>query len=172
MSNHNKKTAKACKKTKGYKQKPNPYSNFTALQELFASPVNPIDISFRDVYKEALAKALQEMSTEGVNNREAWKLLGDIVNLMQTFVIAEICEDSEALLNDATQIMFTVGKHFKLSGSMCFSVDQASIIGGVIEDFHTVVEQISHRLLISCYRTTRARIAGVKSGQGFEVVNL
>ena len=80
--------------------------HYTLLDELAASPTQPMTIQKRTYQLTKLWAALASIESGPAPTADDWRLCSDSVNLMETLVREmKVCEDACGLLTDATEAL-------------------------------------------------------------------
>lgn len=108
----------------------------TLLDELSASPVNPIGDKDRISQLTRMWDSLASIETQPNPTTDDWRILSDAVNLIETLVTMGEVQDDSGLLMDA-----------------------------VTEDYSYVLERLPARTMIRCHRATEKRITDILTGK-------
>lgn len=144
-------------------------SLFSSLEEMLASPIFPMpESAFNEISLQIYA-ALADF--DGDASISSWNLLVDTVNVMETFVLAGVCEDNENLIADAIRDLEEVGRGYLNTFQWSFPSEKRQSVKSVVLDFLEIAKAVPYRTFIQCHRLTRERIIEQKR-KGAEVVTI
>lgn len=153
-----------------------PPPTYTLLDEMTASPTQPMRKDRRVHQLTVMWEGLQAIETAPAPNTDHWRVCSDAVNMMETMVEMGVIEDSSGLLRDAVGGLALAGKRAMRGEPIRLDGPGIRAVRAVLEDYATVIETLSERSMVRCHRRTERRIreilAGRKQQHDIEVVNL
>jgi mRNA-degrading endonuclease YafQ of YafQ-DinJ toxin-antitoxin module len=155
-------TKKAGKKRPA--QRPKHYS---MLDELMASPTEPLPQEYRRHQLTRMYEGLAAMEKAPSPTTDDWRVVSDAVNLMETLIeTMKVCEDSSGLLQDATRGLALAGRRHKREGKP-IRLDGPSIQAAraILEDYAALLDVLPARTMYRCHRLTERRRHEMLSGK-------
>jgi hypothetical protein len=149
------------------KRKPaRPPMHYTIIDEMMASPVDPLPVKFRTHQLTRMYQGLHAMESSPSPTPDDWRVVSDAVNLMETLVVEmKICEDKSGLLMDAITALAEAGKR-NVAGN-AIRLDGAGIqaVRSVLSDYAELITMLPARIMIRCHRMTEMRIRKILNGE-------
>ena len=164
---------------------PHPKLVYTLMDELTASPSQPMPERNRTHQLRRMADALHELMHAPQPGTNAWRVVSDAVNLLETLVqhgeapikdasgkvIASHwrdCDgdaleirDSSGLLLDAITAMTKAGQRMFDGQPLRLDGPGITAVRAVLEDYQAALEALPHRTMVRCHRATEKRIREV-----------
>jgi len=140
--------------------------HYTILDELMASPTEPLPLEYRTHQLTRMYEGLAAMEKGASPTTDDWRVVSDAVNLMETLIEAmKVCEDTSGLLMDAITAMAMAGKR-NLAGA-AIRLDGAGIqaVRAILEDYAALLDVLSARTMIRCHRLTEKRLHDLLDGK-------
>jgi len=140
--------------------------HYTILDELMASPTEPLPLEYRTHQLTRMYEGLAAMEKGVSPTTDDWRVVSDAVNLMETLIEAmKVCEDTSGLLMDAITAMAMAGKR-NLAGA-AIRLDGAGIqaVRAILEDYAALLDVLSARTMIRCHRLTEKRLHDLLDGK-------
>ena len=144
------------------------FKGYSYQDEFLASPDFPMPKQTRDHYFLLLFEALDEL--EGEMSVNSWNLISEVVNLMQTFVLFEVCDDADDLIADGVNALADAGRIYIQNRQITFTKEQALTIRAIANDFTDVAQTVPHRQMVRCHRITEARIQAHIKNKDSEII--
>jgi uncharacterized protein YyaL (SSP411 family) len=138
---------------------------YTMMDVMMASPDKPMDASKRRHQLTRMWDGLASIETAPAPSTEDWRVCSDAVNLMETMVNMQIVEDANGLINDAVTALAMAGKRHMKNGVIRLDAQGMQAVRAVLEDYASVIEQVSERTLIQVHRNTEKRIREILIGR-------
>jgi hypothetical protein len=139
---------------------------YTMLDELMASPTAPMPAEKRTYQLTRMYQGLHALEIEANPTPEDWRCVSDAINLLETLVRdMQVCEDASGLLQDAIEAMAKAGKRYKCGGSLRLDGVGIKAIRAVLDDYASVIEQVSARTMVKCHRLTERRLIDICAGK-------
>lgn len=149
---------------------------YTLLDEMTASPTQPLPEATRTSQLTRMWAGLAAIEKAAEPTTDDWRVCSDAVNLMETLVDMYVVEDSSGLLQDAITALAMAGKRHTAGNAIRLDAKGIQAIRAVLEDYASVIEQVSARTMIHCHRLTERRIReillGRKRPHDIEIINL
>ena len=167
--------------------KRNNFSPYSVLDELMASDSQPMPAEKRAYQLTSMRQGLDEMLHAAAPSADAWRVLSDAVNLLETLVLGgeapqrdaagrivgshwRGCDgapvevrDSSGLLLDAIAALAHAGNRAMHGKPMRLDGPGISAVRAVLEDYQAALECLPARTMIRCHRKTAARMRKVLS---------
>ena len=170
---------------KGKRRPKPPSTHYSMMDELLASTSQPMPQRNRDYQLKQMNDALQELMQAPRPTNNAWRIVSDAVNLLETLVqhgeapikdatgniiashwrdcdgdAVEI-RDNSGLLRDATAAMVRAGDHLMNGGPLRLDGLGLAAVRAVLEDYQAALETLPHRTMVRCHRATEKRLLKV-----------
>ena len=145
-------------------------AGYSALDELIASPTEPMPLATQNHYFELILSALDGISGE-LTPRQ-WNALSEMVNIMQTMCMRGLCEDANGLVDDAVQALANAGRYHLAGDAIRLSAAEQSSVRAIAADFMEVSQVIPHREMVRCHRATQLRIEAYRNNRDVEIIDL
>lgn len=141
-------------------------TTYSLLDTLFASPDKPMPEQRRTFQLSRMYQGLHAMETAATPTADDWRVVSDAVNLMETLVDMQICEDTAGLLSDAVAALALAGaRHLETGAPIRLDGRGIQAVRSVLADYATVLETLSERTMTECHRRTERRIAEIHQGK-------
>lgn len=138
---------------------------YTLLDEMFASPVEPLNVTKRTHQLTRMYEGLRALETAPDPSTDDWRVCSDAVNMIETLVNMGEVEDSSGLLNDAIAALAMAGKRHMTVGVIRLDAPGIKAVRSVLEDYAIVIETLSARTMIHAHRQTEKRIHEILRGK-------
>lgn len=138
---------------------------YTMMDVMMASPDKPMDASKRRHQLTRMWDGLASIETAPAPSTEDWRVCSDAVNLMETMVNMQIVEDANGLIDDAVTALALAGRRHMKNGVIRLDAQGMQAVRAVLEDYASVIEQVSERMLIQVHRNTEKRIREILIGR-------
>lgn len=147
--------------------KPSKPLSYSLLDEMCASPTQPMSQQKRTYTLTKLWAALASIEAGPAPTANDWRLCSDAVNMTETLVeTLKVCEDSSGLLHDATNALAYAALRHQETGAP-IRLDGPGIIAvrAILEDYAEAIAHLPHRTMIRCHRLTERRIREIRMGK-------
>lgn len=167
----------------------NPFAprTYTLVDEITAHPIRPLPEDARCHQLTRMWQGLASLERDAEPSKDAWRVVSDAVNLMETFIrhgpwpdsiggVVHI-EDDNNLLSDAVTALALAGKR-KVDEGKPIRLDGPGIFAAraILEDYASLLAVLPHRTVVRCHRITERRIRkvlhGIKQPHDIEVIDL
>lgn len=134
-------------------------ADYSLLDELTASPTEPMAQAKRDYHLGVIKAALHKLKTSENPGYEAWKQVATAVNLMETLIKMGILADPDKLIEDAARGMNDAALRFlEMNKPLRFDGPGLTAVTNLLADYEEVIGQIPHRTMIKAYRKTQLEL--------------
>lgn len=148
------------------KRHPHLVKQYTMLDEMMASPTEPLATEKRQHQLLRMYQGLASLETSPEPSTEDWRLCSDAVNLMETLVLEmKVCEDTTGLLMDAITALAKAGKRHMAGGPIRLDGAGIQAVRAVLSDYADVLEVLPARTMVRCHRLTEKRIHDILEGR-------
>lgn len=138
---------------------------YTLLDQLAASPTQPMPAPKRQHQLTRMWGGLASLETSSQPTVDDWRVCSDAVNLMETLVEMGQVQDPDGLVADCAKSLADAGVRFQQGQALRLDGAGIQALRAVLEDYAAVLEQLSHRTMVTCHRLTERRIFGIASGR-------
>lgn len=139
---------------------------YTVLDEMMASPTEPLPAEKRTYQLTRMYQGLHELELGASPTPENWRLVSNAVNLLETLVRdMQICEDNSGLLHDAIAALAKAGKRHKCGGPLRLDGEGIKAVRSVLDDYTALIEVLPARTMVRCHRLTERRIIDLIKGK-------
>jgi len=142
-----------------------PVPTHSLMDELLASPTEPMAQSMRLHQLTCMWQALRNLETAATPSVDDWRVLSDSVNLLETLVVMGEVQDGSGLLHDATKALHLAGKRHQRGGPIRLDGAGMHAVRSVLQDYAEVIEQLPARTMVRCHRQTEKRIREIAAGK-------
>lgn len=138
---------------------------YTLMDAILASPTEPLSAEKRRHQLTRMWDGLRALELDEKPTTDAWRVVSDAVNLMETLVEMKHVEDSQGLLIDAITALAEAGKRHIEGKSLRLSGTGIIAVRGVLEDYTACLDVLPARVVITCHRLTEKRIRAILQGR-------
>lgn len=149
--------------------------HYTMLDELLASPTEPILPELRIRQLLAIRTAFDNLLHHPEPTQNDWRLCSDAVNMVETFIKRKTwrdcegdrvdIEDNNGLLQDAITALALAGQRHRKGGHIRLDAAGINAVRSIIDDYETLACTLPARALIACHRATEKRIHAILRGK-------
>lgn len=147
------------------KRRPQQPRTYTLLDELAASPTEPLPAAHRLHQLTRMWQGLAAMEQDAEPSRDDWRVVSDAVNLIETLIEMRVLADESGLLHDAVAGMAMAGKRNLAGGPIRLDGAGIRAVRGLLEDYAQAVEILPARVMIRAHRLTETRIRDIINGK-------
>ena len=138
---------------------------YTVLDEMMASPTEPLPAEKRTYQLTRMYQGLHELEQGAHPTPEDWRLVSNAVNLLETLVVEmKVCEDNAGLLHDAIASLAKAGKRHKCGGPLRLDGEGIKAVRSILDDYAALLEVLPARTMVRCHRLTERRIVALLNG--------
>jgi hypothetical protein len=139
---------------------------YTLLDEMAASPTEPLPLSWKTYQLTRMYEGLAAMEKAPSPTTDDWRVVSDAVNLMETLIeTMQVCEDSSGLLMDAITAMAHAGRRNTAGGAIRLDGAGIQAVRAVLEDYAALLDVLPARAMIRCHRLTEKRLHELLDGK-------
>jgi hypothetical protein len=139
---------------------------YSMLDEMMASPTEPLAQEKRQFHLLRMYEGLRALEIAPEPSTEAWRVVSDAVNLMETLILEmKICEDASGLLMDAITAMAKAGQRNLAGGAIRLDGPGIQAVRAVLRDYAELIEVLPARTMVRCHRLTEKRILNILQGK-------
>jgi hypothetical protein len=146
--------------------KRNRAKRYTLLDELTASPTDPLPEHWRTHQLTKMYQSLNQLEQGENPTPDDWRICSDAVNLVETLVLEmKVCQDDSGLLMDAITALAMAGKRSKEGKTL--RLDGAGIVAvrSILRDYSELLDVLPARTMVRCHRLTEQRIQDMLNGK-------
>lgn len=139
---------------------------YTLLDELNASPTEPLPEAWRVSQLTKMYEGLNQLEQAQEPTNDDWRVCSDAVNLIETLILEmKVCEDNSGLLMDAITALAMAGKRSKEGKGL--RLDGAGIVAvrSILSDYSDLINILPARVMVRCHRLTEKRIQDILDGK-------
>ena len=139
---------------------------YTLLDEMAASPTEPLPLAWKPYQLTRMYEGLAAMEKAPSPTTDDWRVVSDAVNLMETLIeTMQVCEDSSGLLMDAITAMAHAGRRNTAGGAIRLDGAGIQAVRAVLEDYAVLLDVLPARAMIRCHRLTEKRLHELLDGK-------
>ena len=147
------------------KRQPRP-KRYTLLDELAASPSQPLPLAWRTNQLTKMYEGLHNLEQGEDPQPNDWRLVSDAVNLVETLVVEmKVCEDASGLLIDAITALAKAGKRSKAGQRLRLDGEGIMAVRSILSDYAELINLLSARTMVRCHRLTEKRLHEILDGK-------
>ena len=140
--------------------------HYTILDEMMASPTEPLPAEYRRHQLTRMYEGLAAMEKAPSPTTDDWRVVSDAVNLMETLIeTMQVCEDTKGLLMDAITAMAMAGKRNTAGGAIRLDGAGIQAVRAILEDYAALLDVLPARTMIRCHRLTEKRLHDLLNGK-------
>jgi hypothetical protein len=138
---------------------------YTIMDELMASPSEPLAIHKRMYQLELMWKSLENIEKGENPTRLDWQMVSDAVNMVEALRDLGVVQDPEGAIDDAVKALGKAGMrsldghHIRLDGR------DIILMRGLLEDYCEAINELPARTMIRAHRYAEERIQGILRGK-------
>ena len=138
---------------------------YTYLDALFASPVAPMPETTRQSWLTRVYLALEAIERAPSPTKADWRILSDVVNLMETMLVHGIVADEDGIKERGKAAMAIAGARYLEGKRMGFDGAGIQAMRALIADMGEIMAQLPHREIVKVHVATEKRIAEIVRGK-------
>jgi mRNA-degrading endonuclease YafQ of YafQ-DinJ toxin-antitoxin module len=140
--------------------------HYTIMDELMASPTEPLPAEYRRHQLTRMYEGLAAMEKAPSPTTDDWRVVSDAVNLMETLIeTMKVCEDTKGLLMDAITAMAMAGRRNLAGGAIRLDGAGIQAVRAILEDYAALLDVLPARTMIRCHRLTEKRLHDLLDGK-------
>jgi hypothetical protein len=140
---------------------------YTLLDEMMASPTEPMPTEYRRHQLTRMYGGLEAMAHGDNPTPDDWSVVSDAVNMLETMVVEmAICEDQNGTLKEAVRALGEAGQRKKQEGKQ-IRLDGPGMeaVREVLASYSDLLNALPARVMYRCHRLTERRIHAILSGK-------
>lgn len=138
---------------------------YTLMDEMLASPINPMPEPTRLYQLTQMWQGLAAIEQAPEPTISDWRVCSDAVNVMETLINMGVVEDTSGLLFDAITALTLASQRYQKGGNIRLDAAGIHAVRAVLEDYATMLDNLSERTMVRCYRQTERRIKKIYAGK-------
>lgn len=138
---------------------------YNYLDALFASPVDPMPEATRQSWLTLVYLALESIERAPSPTEADWRILSDVVNLMETMLAHGIVTDEEGIKERGKAAMAIAGARYLEGKRMGFDGAGIQAMRALIADMGEIMAQLPHREIVKVHIATEKRISELVRGK-------
>jgi uncharacterized protein YyaL (SSP411 family) len=138
------------------------YSN---MDVLMADPDNPTPEFKRQYQLTRMWQGLHALETADKPTIDDWTVVSDAINMMETLLGMGWVQDPDNTLTDAMEAMSEAGRRHQGGHALRLTGKGMQVIRGILEDYASALEQLSHRVMLVAHRKTEQRLHEILDGK-------
>lgn len=153
-------------KRKGSPAPPKPGESLTLVDEMLASPTEPMpaaDAATRVAVARLHLERLQTMPSPGVMDWRVCAMVGNVIEVMIEFDLAQdpdgLLQDAQAALLEASERALTKGAPLRFTGRGLTAVTW------LVDAFEALLAEAPHRTMVRVFRETDKRMRALSQGR-------
>lgn len=140
-------------------------TTYSLMDEIMASGTDPLPAEKIRHQLSRMYQGLHSLETAEQPTMDDWQVVSDAVNMLETFVEKDICEDQTGLLTDAVSAMAQAGRRHIQHGVIRLDAKGIATIRAVLEDYAQLIEVLPARVMIHCHRKTEMKLHDILRGK-------
>jgi hypothetical protein len=141
-------------------------TTYTMIDELMASPTEPLPINKRMYQLELMWQGLENLEKADVPTVHDWIVVSDAVNMLEALRDLGVVEDPDDAIEDAVQAMGKAGMRSLDGHNIRLDGRYITLMRGLLEDYCTALEALPARTVIRAHRYAEKRIQAILKGKG------
>jgi mRNA-degrading endonuclease YafQ of YafQ-DinJ toxin-antitoxin module len=139
---------------------------YTLLDEMMASPTEPMPAEYRRHQLTRMYGGLEAMAHGDLPTPDDWSVVSDAVNMLETMVLEmAICEDRSGTLKEAVRALGEAGQRQKQQGKQ-IRLDGRGMeaVREVLASYSDLLNALPARVMYRCHRLTERRLYAILAG--------
>jgi len=148
-------------------KKPQRRKTYTLLDEMMASPSEPMPAEYRRHQLTRMYGGLEAMAHGDSPTSDDWSVVSDAVNMLETMVLEmAICEDEGDTLKEAVRALAVAGQRQKREGKQIrLDGPGMAAVREVLASYAELLNALPARVMYRCHRLTEKRIHEILAGR-------
>lgn len=147
------------------RRRPAPPRTYTLIDELAASPTEPMPAAFRTHQLTRMWLGLSAMEKEPSPTADDWRVVSDAVNLLETLVEMQVLEDAQGLLPEAVEALALAGRRSLKGNALRLDGRGMQAVRAILEDYAAALNALPARVMVRAHRRTEARILEIRKNK-------
>jgi hypothetical protein len=138
---------------------------YSTLAMLMASPTEPIPEFMRRHHITLMTNALNAIVSGADASQNDWRIICDGINMLESLVQKGIMRDEHDTILLAVKAMHAAAMRSQAGKGIRLDGPGIQVIRGILEDYQTAIESLSHRDMVSCHRDAERRAWEIRNGK-------
>lgn len=138
---------------------------YSTLAMLMASPTDPMPEFMRRHHVGLMTNALNAIVQGDNASKNDWRIICDGINMLESLVQKGIMRDEHDTILMAVKAMHAAAMRSQEGKAIRLDGQGIQIIRGILEDYQTAIESLSHRDMVSCHRDAERRAWEIRNGK-------
>lgn len=138
---------------------------YSVLMMMMASPTEPMPEFMRRHHITLMTNALNAIVSGDNATTNDWRIICDGINMLESLVQSGIMADDHKTIEAAVKAMHAAAKRSQQGRGIRLDGPGIQIIRGILEDYQTAIESLSHRDMVSCHRDAERRAWEIRTGK-------
>ena len=138
---------------------------YTMMEELLASPVDPLPIEKRMFQLEIMWQGLENLQKSPKPTQDDWGVVADAINMMEALRDLGVVEDPDKALDEAKEAMGKAGIRSLGGENIRLNGPAINLICGILQDYCDALEALPARTMIKAHRYAEKRFDEIVKGK-------
>lgn len=138
---------------------------YSVLMMMMASPTEPMPEFMRRHHITLMTNALNAIVSGDNATTNDWRTICDGINMLESLVQSGIMADDHKTIEAAVKAMHAAAKRSQQGKGIRLDGPGIQVIHGILEDYQTAIESLSHRDMVSCHRDAERRAWEIRNGK-------
>lgn len=138
----------------------------TLLDEMTASPTQPLSLSKREHQLDQIRAGIEAMRTAPSPTRNDWCVIADLVNLLETLVEMGEVNDDGGWITEAAREMAIAARRSVEVGVLRLTGSGLNAVSNAFDGYELALSELPARTLVRAHRKTELRMREVRAGRG------
>ena len=146
--------------------KPNKFTpTYSVLMMMMSSPTEPMPEFMRRHHVTLMNNALNAIVQGDDANKTDWRIICDGINMLESLVQSGLMRDEHDTILAAVKAMHAAAMRSQAGKGIRLDGPGIQVIRGILEDYQTAIESLSHRDMVSCHRDAERRAWEIRTGK-------
>ena len=138
---------------------------YTLMHVMLADPVRPMPEPRRRHQLTRMWQGLAALEQGQEPTRDDWRVLTDVMNLLETLVVQGIATDDRGLVMDGVNALALAARRHVAGGALRLDGPGIAAARAALLDYTDLLALLSERVIVQCHRNTEIRIRKIRSGK-------
>jgi hypothetical protein len=138
---------------------------YSTLAMLMASPTEPMPEFMRRHHITLMTNALNAIVSGTDASQNDWRIICDGINMLESLVQAGLMADEHDTILLAVKAMHAAAMRSQQGKGIRLDGPGIQVIRGILMDYQTAIESLSHRDMVSCHRDAERRAWEIRNGK-------
>lgn len=140
-------------------------TTYTLVHELMASPTAPMPEAKTRHQLLRMHSGLESIERGEHPSVDDWRVLSDVVNLMETLIAMGEVSDFDGLHKDAMAALAYAGKRSLEGKPLRLDAKGMQSVRALLADYSMCLQSIPERTMVRCHRLTEKRVNEILGGK-------